>query len=60
MTSVWMLGSVDVVVLAVVLPKPRRLGLQRVHDDQKFQFRQGGRDLAAVGRRQQELKPWQK
>ena len=50
-----MLEAIDVVMLAVVLPKPRRLGLKRVHHDQKFQFRQGGRYLAAVWCRQQDV-----
>ena len=55
MTSVWIFVGFDVVVLAVVLPEPRRLGLQRIHDDQELELGQRRRDLLPVRERQQRV-----
>ena len=32
------LRRIDLVELAVVLPEPRRLGLQRIHDDEELEL----------------------
>ena len=37
-TSVWIFADIDVVVLAVILPEPRRLRLQRIHDDEELEL----------------------
>ena len=49
-TSVWILLRIDVVELAVVAPELRRLGGQRIHDDEELQLRQAAADLRLVRR----------
>ena len=52
-------GRVHVVVVAVVLPEPRRLGLQRIHDDEEFELRQRRVIFLRFGNDSSGLKPWQ-
>ncbi len=50
-------GGIHVVVLAVVLPEPSRLRLQRVHDDEELHLAERGRHLGAVRERHQRVEP---
>ena len=49
------LRRIDVVELAVVLPEPRSLRLQRIHDDEELELRQRRRHFRAVRERQQRV-----